>query len=158
FFPPEPWYTIQSLAAVVADVTQQIQQHWQRQGVQPQVVCRDPLPALRLDWLQVGKALERLLSCAYALLPVEGGEVGVEAGLREVEAQRYVELQVRSRAESPLAVEEAEVFTPFGRVNDYQLGLSLVLVRRMVDRHQGQISFRKLSPNHVCFTLLLRAH
>jgi len=52
------------------------------------VVCRDPLPALRLDWQQVGKALERLLTCAYALLPAEGGEVRVEAGLREVGAQR----------------------------------------------------------------------
>ena len=156
FFPPEPWYSIQSLAAVVTNVTQQIQQHWQRQGVQPQVVCRDPLPALRLDWQQVGKALERLLTCAYALLPAEGGEVRVEAGLREVEAQRYVELQVSSRGAIPLAVEGAEVFTPFLRVRGYQLGLSIVLVRQMVDRFQGQLTCRKLSPNQVCFTLLLR--
>src|SRR5439155_20184974 len=151
FLPPEPWYTIQSLAAVVADVTQQIQQHWQRQGVQPQVVCRDPLPALRLDWQQVGKALERLLTCAYALLPAEGGEVRVEAGLREVEARRYVELQVSSREAIPLAVEEAEVFTPFFRVRCYHLGLSLVLVRRMVDLLQGLLNCRKLISTQVCF-------
>ena len=158
FVPPEPWLSTQSLAAVVAEVTRQTHDHWHRPGGQLQVRCRDPLPALRLDWLQVGKALDRLLSCAYALLPAEGGEVGVEAGLRAVEAQQYVEIEVRSRGVSPLAVEEAEVFTPFWRVNDYQVGLSVVLVRRMVDRLGGQIIFRKLSPNHVCFTLLLRVH
>jgi len=154
--PPEPRYTLQNLAAVVTDVTRQTHKHWQRQGVQPQVVCRDPLPALRLDWQQVGKALERLLTCAYALLPAEGGEVGVEAGLREVEAQRYVGLQVSSRGAIPLAVEGAEVFTPFLRVRGYQMGLSMVLVRQMVDRFQGQLTFQKLSPSQVCFTLLLR--
>jgi len=156
FFPPEPRYSLQNLAAVVTDVTRQTYKHWQRQGVQPQVVCRDPLPALRLDWQQVGKALERLLTCAYALLPAEGGEVGVEAGLREVEAQRYVELQVSSRGAIPLAVEGTEVFTPFLRVRSYQMGLSMVLVRRMVDRFQGQLTCRKLSPNQVCLTLLLK--
>jgi len=158
FFPPEPWRSIQNLAAVVADVARQAQEQWHREGVQLQVVCCDPLPALRLDWLQVGKALERLMTCVYALLPAEGGEVVVEAGLREVEAQRYVEIQVSSRGVSPLAVEESEVFTPFWRVNDYQMGLSIVLVRRMVDRHPGQITFRKLNPNHVCFIMLLRVH
>jgi hypothetical protein len=104
----------------------------------------------------VGKALERLLTCVYALLPAEGGEVVVEAGLREVEVQRYMELQVSGRAGSPLVVEEAEVFRPFWRVNDYQLGLSLVLVRRLVDRQQGQLSFGKLSPTQVGFVMLLR--
>jgi len=63
---------------------------------------------------------------------------------------------VSSRGAIPLAVEGAGVSTPFLRVRGYQLGLSMVLVRRMVDRFQGQLTFQKLSPNQGCFTLLLR--
>lgn len=158
FSAPAPLLSIQSLAAVVTDVTRQKQEQWHSRGVRLRAACRDPLPALRMDWQQVGKTLERVVACACACVSAEGGEVEVEAGLREVEAQQYVEVQVSSRGVAPLGIEGSKIFAPFGRINGYPLGLSLVLARRMVERHQGQITFQKLSLAHVCFTISLRLH
>lgn len=158
FSSPKPHLSIQSLAAVVTDVTRQKQEQWHSQGVRLQAACRDPLPALQMDWQQMEKILDRLVACACAFVSAEGGEVEVEAGLREVEAQRYVEVQVSSRGVAPCGVEESEVFMPFRRINGYPLGLSLVLARRTVERHHGQITFQKLSPNHGRFTAILRVH
>ena len=157
FCPPELCLSVHSLAAVVREVAEQQQEDWRRQGVRLRVVCRDPLPALRLDWRQVRNALERVLAFARALLP-QGGELEIAARLRERGGQRYIEFKVSSFAATALEVEETDIFQPFLQVSTYQTGLSLVLVRQMVSRQHGQISFRKTSPRQGCFTLLLTAH
>jgi nitrogen-specific signal transduction histidine kinase len=157
FCPPESQVGFQSLAAVVTDIARKVQKQWSRQGVQLRVVCHDPLPPVRLDGQQMSKALERLLTCAYALRPTAGEEVVVEAGLRERGPQQYIEIEVRSRGLASLEQKESEIFTPFWRVNGYPVGLSLVLVRRFVGQHQGQITFQVSSANQGCFTLCLRS-
>jgi K+-sensing histidine kinase KdpD len=115
------------------------------------------LAALQLDWQQIGKVLERIVACAYAVLPAEGREVVVEAGVQRVGVQQYLDLKVRSCGTAPLAVEEGDVFRSFWQVNGYQFGLSLSLVQRMVSRQRGQIFFQKPSARQSCFTLLFRA-
>ncbi|MBI3304173.1 MAG: hypothetical protein HYZ72_19080 [Deltaproteobacteria bacterium] len=158
FFPSEPNFSTSSLAAVVEETVRGVAQEWEQPGRSVRVVCPEVLPALRLDWQQLGKALERVLRGAYGLLPVEGGEILVEAGLREERAHAYVEIKVRICGAAELGGEEAEVFTPFWRVNGYQAGLSLVLARRIMNRCQGQLTFDRTSPHQGCFTMLLRIH
>jgi nitrogen-specific signal transduction histidine kinase len=157
FCPPDPYLSTQSLVAVVTDVIQQREEEWRRQQVRVRLVCHDPLPAVRLDWQQARSALERMLAFARALLP-EGGELEVAARLRKIGGQWCVEFKVTSSANTPLAIEAKDVFQPFLRVHTYQTGLSLVLVRQMVQRQHGHIAFRKLSPRQGRFTMLLRAH
>jgi signal transduction histidine kinase len=155
--PPELCLSTENLAKIVEDLVQEATREWERPGRQTRVLCHAPLAALRLDWQQVGKVLERIIACAYALLPPEGGEVVVEAGLRKVGVQQYVDLKVRSCGAAPLAVEEGAVFQPFWQVNGYQFGLSLALVQRLVNRQHGQIFFQKTGPRQSYVTLLFRA-
>ena len=96
-----------------------------------------------------------MIEFSRALLP-HGGELEVEAGLQVIDGQRYVELQVASSSATSLAVEEKDVFRPFLRINNRQIGLSLALTRQILSRHQGKISFQKENPRRGLFTILLR--
>jgi hypothetical protein len=154
--PPEPCLSTENLANMVEQVVRDVAREWERPRRQTRVVCHAPLAALQMDWRQVGKALERIAACAYALLPVEGGEVVIEAGLRKVGPQQHMDLKVRSCGAAPLVIEEGALFRPFTRVNGYQLGLSLVLAQRTVSRQQGQMFFQQIGPRQSCFTLLFR--
>jgi K+-sensing histidine kinase KdpD len=156
FFPP-PWsLSAESLAAIVREVVQRKQDEWHSQDIRLRVICHDPPSALQLDWRQVQSALERVLAFARALLS-QGGMLEVTAQMRKQSGQPWIELKVISSAVTALEVEEQDVFQPFLRVNDYQLGLSLTLVHQMVDRQHGRVSFRKTNPRRGCFTLLLKA-
>lgn len=157
FSPPRTHLSTGDLAVVVAEVARGIEKEWQPQGVRLGVVCPPSLARLRLDWWQLRKALERVLGFCCALVPGDG-EVEVEAGLQEIEGQRYVELKVTSSCAISLVVEEKEVFQPFLRVNSYQVGLSLMLVRQMLRRHHGEIVFHKEGPQRGLFTILLKVH
>jgi len=90
--PPELCLSTETLANMVEDIVREVAREWERPGRQTRVICYTPLATLQLDWQQVGKVLERIVACAYALLPVEGGEVVVEVGLRKVGVQQYMDL------------------------------------------------------------------
>jgi K+-sensing histidine kinase KdpD len=155
--PPELRISTGSLANMVEDIVQEVARTWELPGRQTRVVCHAPLAVLRLDWKQIGKALQQVAACAYALLPTEGGEVIIEAGLRKVGPQQHLDLKIRSCGVTPLVIEEDALFRPFTWANGYQLGLSLVLAQRTVSRQHGQMFFQQISPQQSCFTLLFRA-
>ncbi len=90
------WSTSENLANMVEYIVQELAQTWERAGRQTRVVCHAPLAVLRLDWKQIGKALKQVAACAYALLPAQGGEVIIEAGLRKVGPQQHLDLKIRS--------------------------------------------------------------
>jgi signal transduction histidine kinase len=110
---------------------------------------------VRIDSKQFRSALERVLEFSRALLP-QGGELEVEVGLREIDGQRYVELQVASSSATSLQVEEKDVFRPFLRVNNFQVGLGIALAHQILRRHHGKIFFQKENPHRGLFTILLR--
>jgi signal transduction histidine kinase len=154
FLPPETHLSPESLAAVLQEVVHHEEKEWHRQGVRLRMACRSPLPLVQLDLQQFRPALERVIAFACALLP-RGGELEIEAGLRKISGQRYVELKVASCSTTSLAVEEKDVFQPFLRVNNYQAGLSLALACQTLHRHSAKIFFHKESPKRGLFTILL---
>lgn len=154
--PPEIGFSVENLTAVLEDVMQQVATEWpQRQGYL-RIVGRRPLPSLRLDWQQFRRTFARVLAFAYALLP-QSGRVEVEAGLQENAEQWNIELRVICTGTASLEVQEQEVFRPFLRVNGYPAGLSLVLARRMLSRHHGQITFHTENAQRRVFSIVLRA-
>jgi nitrogen-specific signal transduction histidine kinase len=105
---------------------------------------------------QFRAALERVIEFSRLLL-VQGGELEVEARLREIRRQRYLELQVITTSANSLKVDEKDVFRPFLRVNGHQVGLGMALAHQILRRHDGQILFQKETPQRGVFTILLSA-
>lgn len=153
--PPEARFSEESPGIVLEDVVRRIEGELRNQGIGLRMMRQSSLPQVKLDLKQFRSALERIIEFSRALLR-EGGELEVKAGLQEIDGQRYVELQVISSSNTSLAVEEKDVFRPFLRVNNYQIGLSLALARQILHRHQGEIFFRKKSSQRGLFTILLK--
>lgn len=152
--PPEARFSAENPAIILDDVVRHMEKELRHQGVRLRMVRHSPLPLVRLDLKQFRSALERVLEFSRALLP-QGGELEVEAGLQEIDGQRYVELQIASSSAICLDVEEKDVFRPFLRVNNRQVGLSLTLAQQILRRHHGTIHFQKENPLRGLFTILL---
>lgn len=154
FFPPKSQFSTENPAIILEDVVRHMERELNRQGVRLRVIRRAPLPLVRLDLTQFRSALERVMEFSRALLP-QGGELEVEAGLQEIGGQQYVELKVASSSATSLDVEEKDVFRPFLRVNNHQVGLGIALAHQILVRHHGNIFFQKENPQRGLFTILL---
>lgn len=155
FLPPESEFSTENPAIILEEVVGQMERELHRQGVRFRAVRPGPLPLVRLDLKQFRSALERVIEFSRALLP-EGGELEIEAGLQEIGGERYVELKVASSSATSLGVEEKDVFRPFLRVNDHQVGLGITLAHQILRRHQGNIFFQMENPQRGLFTILLK--
>jgi hypothetical protein len=155
-FPPTVTLWTKNLATSLEEALQESVREWERPGRTARIICYAPLSEFTLDWQHVTKAVQRTVFCAYAMLPLEGGELIVESGVRTIGAQQFIDIRVQSRSETPLVIEEKALFCPFACISGQQLGLSLVLVQQTMARLQGQFSFHKTNARHGCFTLLFR--
>ena len=153
--PPEPYVTTEDPRVILAEVAQQVDTAWPNQDVQWHLVCQESLPSLAFEWHYFGLNWERVLTFLYALLP-QGGDIGVQVKLRKIDAQRYIELRVHISSVTPFSIDDTQIWKPFIKVNGYPAGLSMVLVRQMLCRQNGKISFRKKNTNQGILTVLLK--
>ena len=142
---------------VLEEIVRRTARNWQREGCL-RIINGKSLPLLRLDWRQFHLTLERVLDFAHALLLVPEGQVEVEARVQGSTEQRTIELRVISTSSIPLEVQEQDIFRPFLHVNGHQVGLSLVLAKRMLNSHHGQISFHKETPQQCVLSISLRTY
>lgn len=148
--------SLATLAEIIEESVQSVAPQWERPGRTTRVVCHAPLATFTADWRQIRVAVARVMWCAYALLPAEGGEVLVESNVHTLGAQQSVAIQVYSTGAAPLSFEEHALFAPFAYINGHQFGLSLVLARQTVQRLRGRLRFRKTRAGQGLFTLQFR--
>jgi len=154
--PPEFCVSTDNLTVVLEEIVRRTAEKWQREGCL-RIINGKPLPLLRLDWRQFHLTLERVLDFAHALLPPEG-QVEVEARVQGSTEQRTIELKVISTGSIPLEVQEQDIFHPFLHVNGHRVGLSLVLAKRTLNSHHGQISFHKETAQQCVLSILLKTY
>lgn len=140
---------------VLADFVQYMESELLAHGIRLTLVRRGFLPKVRLDLSQFRSALKRIIEFARLLLP-KGSELKIDAAVREIDEERYVELSVSSPCTNSLQVKESDIFRPFLNVNNHQLGLSMALADQILRRHQGKVSFNSHDRQQGTFTILLR--
>ncbi len=95
----------------------------------------DDLPSLRLDTDQLKQAFFNLLKNAYQALPGSGGEVQVESRFNEYEV--VFSIHDKGSGISPEVM--GSLFEPFRSGRKSGTGLGLLIVRRIVRDHGGEI-------------------
>jgi signal transduction histidine kinase len=88
------------------------------------------------------------------LLP-NGGELRVQGSLREENSEKYLELKVSSLGDLPCRLKVSNIFRPFLRINGQSIGLSMVLARDILHRHDGKMFFKTESDREAVMTILL---
>ena len=95
----------------------------------------DQLPSLLLDSDQLKQAFFNLLKNAYQALPGSGGEVHLNS--RSTEYEVIVSIQDNGSGISPEIM--GSLFEPFRSSRQSGTGLGLLIVRRIVREHGGEI-------------------
>jgi hypothetical protein len=155
FTPPELRLSTEDLEGVVEEVIRKVEKKWGQREHRLQVVYSSASHLLRLDWRQFRSAIERVLDFSLAASPGEK-EVTIAVELQEIAFQRYIELKIT--LPDAVSIDEEEIFRPFLRVNGYEVGLSLMLVRNMLRRQHGDIAFHKSAQQEGLCTIRLKAH
>lgn len=126
-----------------------------RQGVNVRIAGETPLPAVQLDRIQFRRALKYVMEFCQKLA-AKGGELEIEVRQKTIDGQAHVELTIVSSSLRSLEVDEKTAFQPFLRVNGMQIGLGMAIAQQILRRQQGNIVFRKNSPQQAQISILLK--
>lgn len=154
FFPPELSLSTRSLTDVLFEAARDVVKA-DDERVHFRVHCPESSVSFSYDWFALSRVLERIFRCACGLLLSEGGEIIVNFEARDEQARTCVQVTIAIDGAGELGIDESRIFTPFWRVNDYQVGLGLMLAQQVLQSRHGQLSFEKISPCRAHFTLLL---
>ena len=123
------------LNAVIEDTLSILAPELEEHNVSVQLQLSDDLPVLDIDSDQLTQAFFNLLKNAYQSLPGSGGVVRIESRFTEFEI--VVEVQDNGSGISPEIM--GSLFEPFRSGRKSGTGLGLLIVRRIVRGHGGEI-------------------
>jgi len=140
---------------MLEELAQRMKNDLLKHGIRLQVVHRGPLLPTRIDPAEFRRAFDKVLEFSRALIP-NGGELKIDASLRKIEGERYLELTVSSKGAACIPMEAEDVFRPFLRVGAQSVGLSMMLAQEILRRHDGKIVFETAHEKPATFRILLR--
>lgn len=114
------------------------------------------------EWVSVDRSLMvrafgNLISNAIKFSPA-GGEVACRITMAERDGRRYIACDVKDRGTGIPREEQARIFSPFARGNRTGregVGLGLVFVKKVVERHGGSVRFHSAPGEGTVFTVEL---
>ncbi len=108
----------------------------EKQGVESDVDVMDPVPLIQGDIALLEQMFTSVISNALEAMP-NGGRIAIH--VREIGGGNGVELTISDTGQGIPKDQMAKVFKPFFTSKPSGLGLGLSLVRRIVERHDGEI-------------------
>jgi signal transduction histidine kinase len=151
----EPESSTANAKLILEETVREMTPELEHQGIRVKPNQKNPVPLVWIDSRQLRKALERVVEFCRALLD-QGGELEIEIGLRKVDGSVYVEISLTSNSSSTLELDEKDVFRPFLRVNNHQIGLGMALAEQILRRNHGMIYFSKKSLRRAQVAILLK--
>jgi signal transduction histidine kinase len=98
-------------AAILKELRDCMEHELRAHKIRVNLCCNDALPDVWINPGELRRVVQTVIDFSRVLLP-RGGELRIEAGLREREGDRYIELVVSSRGAVFRAVTEENVFRP----------------------------------------------
>jgi len=126
---------------VIAEVLEQHEDNARTAGVQVRLYRSPGLPLVRGDQARLHRALATLVSNGIESMP-EGGQLDVVVTGPALEGVNYVEVEI---ADSGVGIKRDEidrVFEPFYSTKTRGTGLGLVIAKRIIDGHGGEIEIQ----------------
>jgi PAS domain S-box-containing protein len=133
--PATPIRKLGSLNQVVEDTLALLAPEMEERNVTVHLNLDEKLPALLLDSDQMKQALFNLLKNAYQALPGSGGEIHIESASNEFE----IVVSVQDNGSGISSELMGSLFEPFRSGRKSGTGLGLLIVRRIVREHNGEI-------------------
>ena len=151
FSRPRPSHRrLHSLAAIVIEVSELLEEPYAHRKVQLVNNLPGDLPPIPLDAAAMHQALLNLLLNALQAAPARTGMVTIEAGLKDTQAWIAVSDNGPGVPESY----RQEIFEPFASTRGQRgTGLGLPVTRRIAQQHGGEIDVTDVAGGGATFTL-----
>ena len=133
--PTAPQRSVTQLNELVADTLRTLEPELTTREVKVVLDLEDALPTLSLDGQQITQALFNLIKNAYQALDCSDGEITIRSSHTEYE----VRLEIADNGTGMPAEVMGTLFEPFRSGKERGTGLGLLIVRRIVREHGGEI-------------------
>jgi K+-sensing histidine kinase KdpD len=154
FLLTEPNFSAERIDEILDDVVSRLKNGMPHHKVKLRVICKNPLPVVRIDYRQFRKVLKRVIRFSQVLVE-DGGEIEIDVRLKDGDGRRQLELTINSSSTAPLRVEEKDVFQPGLRIKNHHVGLGMAVAHRILGHHQSTIVFRKQNPKRASVIILM---
>jgi signal transduction histidine kinase len=129
-------FTTVNIVEVLMNSLESFKHTMEKQGIESHVDVTDPVPLVRGDIALLEQMLTSLISNALEAMP-DGGRIAVN--VHGIGGGDGVELTLSDTGQGIPVDQMAKVFKPFFTSKSSGLGLGLSLVRRIVERHDGEV-------------------
>lgn len=149
--PTQPQRDQLSIHDLLKDTLDLLEPELEQRNVQVSLDLAESVPMLPMDGTQVKQALYNLLKNAFQSLPADGGRIDIETRCTEYE----VEVVIRDHGSGISPEVMGSIFEPYHSTKEGGSGLGLLIVRRIIREHGGEIELQSKEGEGTTATLSL---
>lgn len=142
-------FELQQLHDLLKDTLTVLSPELEERNVQVSLALADAPPTLRLDGNQIKQALYNLLKNAFQALPASGGLIEITSSVTDYD----VTLTIRDHGSGIPPEMMGSLFEPFHSTKESGSGLGLLIVRRIIREHGGEMEIDSQTGEGTTITL-----
>jgi PAS domain S-box-containing protein len=146
--PPSPMFELHNINRIVDDTMHMLQDEVEKHGIAVESHLDESIPLVMIDAQQVKQVLFNLMHNALSALEGEGKLL-----VTTKNEGRYFEVHIADTGRGIPQELREKIFTPFFTTKSAGTGLGLAIVKKIVDDHEGTISFHSVVGEGTTFVL-----
>lgn len=147
--PTHPERESSQLHDLLRDTLSLLSPELEERHVQVSLDLAEALPLLQLDGSQIKQALYNLLKNAFQALPASGGQIDILTRVTDYE----VTLTIHDHGSGISPEVMGSIFEPYNSSKESGTGLGLLIVRRIIREHGGEIEIESKSEEGTTVTI-----
>jgi PAS domain S-box-containing protein len=148
--PPSPMFELQNINRIVDDTVHMLKDEVEKHGIIVDKRLDESIPLVMIDAQQIKQVLFNLMHNAVSALEGEGKLVVTTENLGN-----YFEVHIADTGRGIPEELKEKIFTPFFTTKSAGTGLGLPIVKKIVDDHEGTISYHSTVGEGTTFVLRL---
>ncbi len=146
--PPSPLFEKHNINRIVDDTLLMLHDETEKHGIDTEKHLDESIPLVMIDAQQVKQVLFNLMQNAISALEGEGALV-----VSTRNEGRYFEVHISDTGRGIPEELKEKIFTPFFTTKSAGTGLGLPIVKKIVDDHEGTITFHSIVGEGTTFVL-----
>ncbi|MFK7911640.1 MAG: PAS domain-containing sensor histidine kinase [Akkermansiaceae bacterium] len=149
--PTQPQRDPLNIHDLLKETLELLEPELEQRGVQVSLDLSDQMPSLPMDGTQIKQALYNLLKNAFQSLSAEGGRIDIASRTTEYE----VEIMIHDHGSGISPEVMGSIFEPYHSTKESGTGLGLMIVRRIIREHGGEIELESKEGEGTTVTISL---
>ncbi len=149
--PTQPHRDQLNIHDLLKDTLELLEPELEERGVQVSLDLSEHMPVLPMDGTQIKQALYNLLKNAFQSLPADGGLIDINSHCSDYD----IEVTIRDHGSGISPEVMGSIFEPYHSTKESGTGLGLMIVRRIIREHGGEIELESKEGEGTTVTISL---